>query len=381
MLGWLQLSLVFVFTRGVRVVAKAIRTYLNPCWLFCQLRLFFEGYAESALPLLNHWRDRSAVACFGVTSRFLKALPESRVATILLNTCSLSPKLATMAHWADWSLHRQGFNGDLTKQPRFVFVKGDFACIQRFCLDYLPLIDSNSRFVLVTGDTDATIPLQVDKRFSPNDSDQIDLLRHLHDDPRLIHWYAQNIDSLWSKLTPIPLGYWERGGTRLYRRVLRRSRTAPIRHRPLKVFCAHRVRSGRQWDKRRLVTEKSLNEWRDVVDYFASVEPSRFFATVGRYPFVMCVGGGGLDPCPKAWTALLAGAIPIIEANETTQAYKDLPVVYVESWQTLRLDREVLQGWLDQHAARFDELNFEQSVLRKLSMGYWLNTVLAASGH
>jgi hypothetical protein len=76
---------------------------------------------------------------------------------------------------------------------------------------------------------------------------------------------------------------------------------------------------------------------------------------------------------------LLAGAIPIIEVNETTQAYKGLPVVYVESWESLTLDREVLQSWLDQHAACFDDLNFHQSVLQKLSMGYWLRKVLALS--
>lgn len=182
-----------MFDREMVVIVKASRKLFNPFWLFSRLRFFIEGHVDSGLPLLNAWRDHYARFCFGVVSRFLRSLPEGRRYTILLNTCSLSPWLATIAHWADWSLHRQGFNGDTGQQPRLVFVKADFPCIQRFCRDYLPLIDSKTRFVLVTGDSDATIPLQVDKHFKANDGNEIALLRHLHDDPRLIRWYAQKI--------------------------------------------------------------------------------------------------------------------------------------------------------------------------------------------
>ena len=44
------------------------------------------------------------------------------------------------------------------------------------------------------------------------------------------------------------------------------------------------------------------------------VSRREYLALVASVPFVACVHGGGLDPSPKAWEALLVGTIPIIGA-------------------------------------------------------------------
>jgi hypothetical protein len=148
-----------------------------------------------------------------------------------------------------------------------------------------------------------------------------------------------------------------------------------IRARKLRAFCAHRLREGAQWQRRKLVTHKALNEWKECVDYYESVPAADFVNTISNYSFVMCVGGGGLDPSPKAWTALLAGAIPIIEKNVTTMAYSDLPVIYVDAWDALELNHDRLCEWLDALAPQFEEPERRKTVLDKLSMGYWLDRI------
>jgi hypothetical protein len=308
-------------------------------------------------------------------SKHLKELPEERTNTILLNTCSLSPLLAPIAHWADWSLHRQGFNGNTKKQPKLIFVKADISFLNTFYNKHLPLIDSSTRYTLITGDSDATIPRQIDRRFAKHDETMIKMLKSIHDDPRLIGWHAQNLDAAWPKQSPIPLGFWEEGGTDLYRKVLQGSPRVGIREKQLKAFLAHRLRPRPQWLKRHVATQKALNEWKDHVDYFVEVPPSDFFLKISRYSFVMCVGGGGLDPSPKAWTAMLAGAIPIIEVNKTTEAYRDLPVIFVESWETPNLNSEDMHQWREELAPYFEQADLRMRVLQQLSMGYWIRHI------
>lgn len=339
------------------------------------LRYYYQGFLNTGLPILDGFRDFIAQVSFSLTSGYLKRLPQATLETVVLNTCSLSPVLPSISHWADWSLHRQGFHGNLKIQPSFVFVKADFDYIETFHRHYLPRIDSGSRFVLVTGDSDATIPLQVDKRFPSNTERQLSLLRSLHDDPRILRWYAQNIDSDWPKIVPIPLGYWEPGGTRLLQSALNKEVLIPFHSRPLKAFCANRIRSGEQWEVRRIVESRALNEWSAYVDYFHGVPPENFFSVISGYPFVMCVGGGGLDPSPKAWTALMAGAIPIFEKNATTVAYHDLPVVYIDSWVTLELNEEIMRQWIDERRRFFEDPHLRKQVLHSLSMGHWLRKI------
>lgn len=344
-----------------------------------QVRSFYRGHGTSGIDFLDRSRDHFAHAIFAVFSRYLRSRSEEQVNEILLNTCSLSPSLPTIAHWADWSLTRYGFTGNVARQPVLVFVKAESEYLIEFFSRYLPLIGPQSRFVLITGDADKTIPNQVDLRFPRHDDGVMAIIKAIHDDPRLIRWYSQCLDESWPKLLPVPVGYWEKGGTELYVNVLHAVSTQPILDRQLKVFCAHRTREGPQWVKRQLVTQKALCDWGEVVDSRESVSSSEFFDTISRYPFVMCVGGGGLDPSPKAWTALMAGCIPLIEANPTTEAYRDLPVIFVDDWLSLKLDIEVLEKWRNALAPYFDEPVRRKAVLEKLSMGYWLRHIQTCS--
>jgi len=342
------------------------------------VRNYYRGYGSSGIQGLDGFRDEIAANVFAFMSMYLKRRPAADLDTMIMNTCCLSPSLPTLAHFADWSLHQWGFSGNLDVQPGLVFVKSDHDYLVRFYRDYLPRIDAGTRFVLITGDSDFTLPRQVDQRAPGHDESMIAMLRSIHDDPRLAHWFAQNLDEAWPGISPIPLGFWEKGGTSLYRQVLKAQADPPaIGSRPLRVLCAHRMRTGPQWSKRQSVTQKALGEWASIVDYKDEIPASDFFDVISGYPFVMCVGGGGLDPSPKAWTALLAGCIPMMEMNATTKAYENLPVVYVEDWDRLDLSIDVLRSWLERLSPHFDQPELRRAVLEQLSMGHWLRLIRA----
>lgn len=284
--------------------------------------------------------------------------------------------LTSISHWANWSLTRFGFSGNLSHQPRIIYVKADPPVIKNFINHYLPLIHEQTRFVLITGDADRTIPRQVDKRFeSYEDNGFKHVLESLMNDPRLLHWYAENLDTPLSKISPIPLGYFYLDGSLLYKQILLRQEAVPIRKKSLKAFCAHRVRGGAQWEERRVVTALAKKDWSEFVDYDEDIPYSQFFKTLQSYPFVLCVGGGGLDPSPKAWTSLMAGAIPVIERNPTTAAYADLPVAFVDRWEAQCLSQDQLRKWLDELHPYFEDPEQRRIVLEKMSMAHWLGKI------
>ena len=302
--------------------------------------------------------------------------PEHALDRLILRTRHLDPVTPSISHWADWCIGRYGFTGDLREQPRTVFVKADPPRLRSFVNRYLPLIQPSSRFVLISGDADETLPRQTDVRHPSHRANQLEhRLNALADDQRLIHWFAENLDTSHPKLTPLPLGYLESDGHEIYRKVIDSPPGPPIRTKPLKALCAHRIRNGPQWEPRRTVTQLAQTAWSDFVDHREDIPAKDFISTIQRYPFVICVGGGGLDPSPKAWTALLAGAIPIIQRNPTTAAYSEFPVLYVEDWKHASLSKELLRDALHRLSPHFDNPSLRATMLQRLSMGYWLDKV------
>ncbi len=314
---------------------------------------------------------------FSATRRSLRRRnPEGN--GLVLNTRLVEPTIPSIAHWADWSLTRHGFFGNLGVQPQLLFVKAVPECLDLFLDRYLPRIAAPSRFVLITGDADTTLPRQVDRRFPDYLGSGLQhRLLSLLDDPRLLHWYAENLDTPLDGVTPIPLGCINSDGHVIYRQTLADDAPIAIRERPLKAFCAHYVREGPQWENRRTVMRFATGAWRAFVEVHEQIPYDDFFPTLQRYPFVICAGGGGLDPCPKAFTALLAGAIPIIERNPTTVAFGDLPVAFVDGWNSQSLSPARLEAWRDELHPRFEDPAQRRAVLETMSMAYWLRRIRA----
>ena len=71
------------------------------------------------------------------------------------------------------------------------------------------------------------------------------------------------------------------------------------------------------------------------VDHRKGISQRVWVRLATSVPFVLCVHGGGLDPSPKAWEAIMLGTIPIIQHSTLDDAYEQLPVVFIQRWQHL----------------------------------------------
>ena len=183
--------------------------------------------------------------------------------------------------------------------------------LQYFTETILPTI--KSPFTLVSGSSDATMPNQIDQRWAPlNDQNRgcVDMiLKH----PQLHHWAAENADDVSHPLmSPLPLGLVYSDAPKI-REFMPVPKVPRLADRPLKILCGHRVRDGAQWEPRKVISKTAKRDWSSFTTVLdEDVAEDEFLNLIQRHSFVLCAEGGGLDPSPKAWQALLHGAIPII---------------------------------------------------------------------
>lgn len=224
--------------------------------------------------------------------------------------------------------------------------------------------------IVVSGGHDSTFPYQWDSRYAQSTpavtEELIDWIRQ----SPIRRWYAENLTSYDPIFSPIPGGVLPSP----WRDSVRFVRTRPLRPFPKNlVFCAHRDKGGQranaQFDVRRHVTALAEGPWRSFttipVDYLSLAE---FRRELRAHPFTLCVEGGGIDPSPKAFEALLQGSIPIIKESPLADAYRHFPVLVVEDWSGEALSELNLQETLRQTQEEWPDWF---SVIDRLRLRYW----------
>jgi hypothetical protein len=97
-------------------------------------------------------------------------------------------------------------------------------------------------------------------------------------------------------------------------------------------------------------------------------------------PFIVCPHGGGQDPSPKAWEAILLGTIPILQHSHMDDAYSQLPVAYINDWDEFFHDpdpQKLLRQWLEQLAPYYEEGSaLRNHTLHQLTTEYWVQIFL-----
>lgn len=290
-------------------------------------------------------------------------------------------QLSGIAARCDWAIitddktRAVSIHGDLSRQPRTVFLsmRSLFLAIPYFYAEILPKIEN--RFILISGSEDFTIPNQVDARWRSLNSVEKDQIDKIINDERVIHWFAENRDEDRPKMSSLPTGYVfiEEPTNNVQLAVT----NLPVSNRPLKAFCAHRTRGGKQWEGRRRLTNLCKQHFSEFVTVLEEeVSLASFQHQVRKHPFVLCARGGGLDPSPKAWFCIANGSIPIIKSSVLDDAYSQLPVAFIEEWDEDCLSLGKLQAWLGELAPYYENQQLRKDTLQKLSLDYWWNKVL-----
>ena len=278
--------------------------------------------------------------------------------------------------------------GDTTRVPRTIFVQAGKRAAH-FGAHVLPCLPSWLRFVLIIGDHDVTTPLMMDARFPGEALPRVTWEDWLQDD-RIVHLFVENLDE-WpaegagrSKVSPMPIGLnplefphhdadWP----------LTDAATPPaieLRSRPLVALNVGRsypqMTRGHpgwreQFGERARVSRLCRGSWAPHCVERASIGGRAFFRAIQAYPFLLCVHGGGVDPNPKAFTALLAGVVPIIRSFGGDAIYRSLPVVIVQNWTEDTLTASALERWRDAVAPHFESLSKRSEDLRQLTAHHW----------
>jgi hypothetical protein len=297
--------------------------------------------------------------------------------TRLAKRDSYTPETLTgLAKRCDWFVH----NTQLVKNtdtPRTVFISGyrGYNAFPFFITRVLPLIQNP--FVLIIASEDHTWPRgHLDLRANYYAHCQ-HMIAPLLTDPRLLHVFVENLDTAHPKLTPIPLGLLVFANYEIYAPLIR---GLPVNfdRRTQRIFACHRNRGpDGQWADRHRVATLCATTWKDMVTYREDCEPKEFRNLLMNSQFCLCVHGGGVDPSPRAFEALLCGAIPILEHSTVDGAYRRYPVVYVDAWTPDAVTPEKLDAWLTELRPFYEDPVKRADVLRMLTMDYWWDIITA----
>ncbi|EOD03788.1 hypothetical protein EMIHUDRAFT_439406 [Emiliania huxleyi CCMP1516] len=296
----------------------------------------------------------------------------------LFSVVQTNPPPCSLAAHCDWVVGSRyehwgqlpGFTvwGDPYTVPGTIFVNTDE--LETFSESLLHCIPRRHGVVLITGDHDKTTPLQTDVRYPRvlRSSTWANWLK----DERILHIYVEHLDAAVasSKVSPIPTGMNPRdaGGMSL----ASAPRKVRIQSLPLRVVEIGRQRGGRQFHERQFVRDLCNSTpwpWCDV----ASTTNEGFSAVVQKYPFLLCVHGGGIDPNPKLFSAILSGAIPIMRDFPGATMYDGWPVVRVSNWTDINIS--MLAQWRKLHAPAFEDEWLRNQTLERLTMRHWWSKI------
>ena len=242
--------------------------------------------------------------------------------------------------------------------------------LPQFVREALPRI--KARFTLVTGDEDWALP----SGFADSSA--------LTSDPRLLCWFTQNYDGTDAsgKILPLPIGidfhtisnrrkwgHWPATPAQQEAELETLRREAPPNAERLVLAHAdfHFNKHKHQvWGDDRQAVQTALEGNPSVRFQTNKVRRIELWREKTRYAFVVSPHGNGLD-CHRTWESLVLGNIVIVKRSSLDPLYEGLPVVIVEDWGEITLEK--LQAW---HALHRDAF-VDPSVEARLTNGYWVD--------
>jgi len=287
--------------------------------------------------------------------------PEMGFATVLDPVGHIAPPHLLSDLIANPRLYAEIKDGDL------VWVR--LSWIKAFLNQVLPLVQS--KFILVTGDSDMSAPLSI----LP---EALEILEH----PNVLHWFAQNCDGpgFMGRMSPIPIGMdyhtlseralWGEGIASPQEQeqtlLAIRKEFPPARERIPKVyvdFAWQPVHLYRPVKRQQIVARLLTNEC--VVFQSRSLPRRQLWQKWGEHAFVLSPHGIGLD-CHRTWEALACGNIVLVPSSPLDCLYEGLPVIPVKDWG--EATPQNLEEWLERYSGC-------EAQEEKLTSKYWVDKI------
>jgi len=232
----------------------------------------------------------------------------------------------------------------------------------------LPLIQN--KFILVSGDSDCTVP---DELFNNND------FHAFINNEKLIHWYAQNCILNHPKLSRIPIGldyhtmsekdseWGDKIDCNLQEDMLNniKNESKPFWDREIKCYANFHFTINTKYGNDRIDAMNYINK--ELVFYEnKKVNRKETWENQSKYAFVISPHGNGLD-CHRTWEALCLGSIPIVKKSGISEdLFYKLPVLIVDNWKDVTI--ELLKRTIN----KFRNTTFHYE---KLTLKYWMDNI------
>jgi hypothetical protein len=298
-----------------------------------------------------------------------------------------------LAKKCDWFIHiDQVINLGNTQTPKtiFLYTKEGEVTFKFFIYNILPNIKNT--FNLIIGGDDYTFPSgkgDVRKNLYKDLQHEIQNILFLH--PFLNKIFIENLDTVHPKCIPIPLGLLKNSKIDKYAKNYTTYENC-IEYMPLNIsskeklvmYCNINRDMDPQFLKRRMVRDVCRNEWSYFVDCYDDVSYENVISEENlksmylTYKFCLCLPGGGLDPCPKIWQALLCGCIPVIEHSTMDKVYERFPVMFIDSWNPPFhhcISPEILNQKFEELRPYYEDEEKRRKVLEMLTLDYWWKLV------
>ena len=228
-----------------------------------------------------------------------------------------------------------------------IFVRSDE--VEKFAKEVFPKL--KVRIVLISHNSDSSVP---------KESNSLSML----EDPKLIHWFAQNAALAHTKLDPIPIGIMNQGHQdgsgqlEIWDKLLKRLLVEEsVRDISLYVNISPRNRDW-GWDQMRYkvfnalknkpfshvvgISEEHFNSSKPF-SHYTKISSKQFLSDISRSKYVLSPPGIGED-CFRTWESVLLGAVPVV--HKSTGLYKLWKVAPVLALDTMEsLEKEDLQRW------------------------------------
>jgi hypothetical protein len=230
----------------------------------------------------------------------------------------------------------------------------------------------NKKFVLVSGDSDINVPLEILNNYEFN---------ILINSNNLIKWFIQNTQIQNNKkIIQLPIGldyhtisnnpshFWKSDNEghlpKEQEEILVNIRNTSLKFfdRIPKIYVNFTISNDR-FNQRKNCLKIIPNNL--LIKNESNIKRTETWNNIIKYSFVLSPFGNGMD-CHRTWETLCLGSIPIIKAPNFKKLFEDLPVLIVDDWS--EINQEVLINTID----KFKEKTFNYD---KLTLKYWIKQI------
>ena len=222
------------------------------------------------------------------------------------------------------------------------------------------------KFVLVSGDSDMTVP---------HDALTPDETNTLFSNIYMIRWYAQNSNHPLIQQLPIGLDYHTISNNPNHYWRQQYEPHLPIEQE--KILCQVRDNTKKRHDTIFVNFTMDNDRFGQRRSALTNIETNlltickeklprtAIWNLMANHTFVLSPFGMGMD-CHRTWEALCLGCIPIIMSDTIQPMFDELPVLIVNDW------RELNEKLLTDTANKFKSCRFN---FDKLTLNYWIGKI------